>query len=132
MTILQRKSVQFIGGWSCSVVVSRFTDYCGSFGHSKHLVAPAIEVNHPVTVTQCWDIINTESYTTPDNIPRPIKLEAENIIAIYKLGVINVGDNSVTYHGQIKCVKDNVIKDVLQIAQFKIRTQRERYKAKDG
>ena len=77
-------------------------------------------------------MINTESYTTPDNIPRPIQLETENIIAIYELGVINVGDNTVTCHGQTKRVDDNMIEDVLQIAQFKIITQRERYKAKDS
>ena len=95
-TILQHKSIQFVEGWSCKITRSRFTDYCGSFGHSKVIKTPEIEVSHAPSVNDCWDMIVSKRYVTADGIHHEIVLDAENILSVEEIGTINIGDDFVT------------------------------------
>ena len=97
-TILQHKSIQFVEGWSCKITRSRFMDYCRSFGHSKVIKTPEIEVSHAPSVNDCWDMIVSKRYVTADGIHREILLDAENILSVEEIGTINIGDNFVTCH----------------------------------
>ena len=129
-TILQHKSIQFVEGWSCKITRSQFTDYCGSFGHSKVIKTPEIEVSHAPSVNDCWDMIVSKRYVTADGIHREIILDAENILSVEEIGTINIGDDFVTCHGQPAKIGNFVIEDVLEIAQYKVTVKRQRYKAK--
>jgi len=126
--ILQKISKKIISGYSCKVTKSRFTDYCGAYGHSKHIETPEIELSYPVSPMDCMDMITTETFTSPQGLMRKVTIGAENIITIEELGTINIGDDTVTCHGQSKRIGNHVINDVLQIAQWKITMKEERFR----
>jgi hypothetical protein len=118
--ILQKASVQSVNGWSCRVTRSRFTDYCGKWGHSKHIATPEIEINLPITTAQCFDMVTTKTFHTPDGLQRPVEIGAETILSIEEKGTINVADDSVSCTGESLRVNNFVIKDVLRIAQYRV------------
>ena len=55
--LLQETSTEELQGWSCQVIYSRFTDYCGAYGHNKHIETPVIEVTQDMSPIQCLDIL---------------------------------------------------------------------------
>ena len=110
--LLQQTSTEELHGWSCQVIYSRFTDYCGAYRHSKHVETPVIEATLDISPTQCLDMIATSTFRTPEGRTWKIELNAENKFAIEDLGTINVGDNIVTCHGQSKKVQGYVINDI--------------------
>ena len=126
-TILQKASVQTVSGWSCKVTRSRFTDYCGRWGHSKHVTTPEIELNLPMSQTNCMDMIATKAFVTPQGLRRPVTIGAENILNIEELGTINVGDNTISCSGESLRVDDFIIQDILRIAQYKVVIQEETF-----
>lgn len=130
-TILQKASVQTISGWSCQVKRSRFTDYCGKWGHAKHVATPEIELSLPMSSADCLDLIATKTFITPQGIRRAVKIGAENILSIEELGAINVGDDTIGCTGEslrvAKGASSFIIKDVLQIAQYKVIVKEETF-----
>ena len=81
---------------------------------------------------QCLDMIATSTFRTPEGRPRKVELNTENKFAIEELGTINIGDNSVTCHGQSKKIWGYVINDVLQIAQYKVLIKEEKFLVNNG
>ena len=129
-TILQKKSVQVLQGWSCKATRSSFTDYCGAYGHSKHIRPPEIERSYVMSVTSCWDLVTTGVFTTPEGLRRKIEIGSENIFGVEELGTINIGDDSVSCQGQPLRVKDHIINDVLVISQWRVTVVKQKYKTK--
>ena len=130
LSLLQQRSIMSMKGYSCNVKYSRFVDYCGAYSHSKVIETPEIERSHVLTPMDCLDLVATKVFTTPDGIRRPVTLEAENIYSIEELGSINVGENVISCQGQSKRVGNHVIKDVLQIAQWKVTIKAEKFRVK--
>ncbi len=64
--LLQERSITELTGFSCWVTHSTLTEYCGAYSHNKLAKAPEIEVNEALTPDQCLNLVNTQSYTTPD------------------------------------------------------------------
>ena len=66
-TILQKKSVQYLEGWSCQIIKTQFVEYCGSFSHNKHAEIPQVEVTQHISKYECLNMAITELFTIPDN-----------------------------------------------------------------
>ena len=102
------------------VTRSRFTHYCGAYGHTKDVETPEIERSVSLSIFDCWDLVTTQVFVTPDKIRRPITLNAENLIPIEELGTINIGDNTLTCHGQSKKIEGFIIQDIIVTAQYRV------------
>ena len=52
-TLLQKKKVLDMKGFSCRITRSTLTEYCGAYSHTKLAKTPDIEVAYQVTPQQC-------------------------------------------------------------------------------
>ena len=125
-TILQDQDIQETTGFSCRVLRSTITEYCGSFSHNKLAKAPEIEVHHPLTIEQCHHMVNTQSFTTKEG-KASIKIGVENLITSYDLGVIQVNADSISCKGQPAKFGSSIVNDILQVSQYKIVIQKEKF-----
>ena len=99
-TLLQKRSVLDMKGFSCRITRSTLTEYCGAYSHTKLAKTPDIEVAYPVSPQACLNIVNTGVFTTPSGTRHKINLNAENIIKSEDRGTLTIGDNSVSCRGQ--------------------------------
>ena len=59
-TILQKKTSLKLHGFSCKMVRSTITEYCGSFGHGKLAKPPELEIATVQTPETCLNMVNTQ------------------------------------------------------------------------
>ena len=62
--LLQRTSVKKMTGFSCSIQVSRFSVYCGTYGHMKFKRIPVIQENMNFAASDCETFYRTKSFRT--------------------------------------------------------------------
>ena len=79
-TLLQKRGVLDMKGFSCHITRSTLTEYCGAYSHTKLAKTPDIEVAYQVSPQACLNIVNTGVFTTPSGTRHKITLNAENII----------------------------------------------------
>ena len=125
-TILQHQDIQEAVGFSCKVTRSTLTEYCGAYSHNKLAKAPEIEIHEALTIEQCHDLVNTESFNTQEGKVE-IKIGYENIITSYDLGIINIDNNRVSCRGQSARFHDKIVDDILQVSQYKVIVQKEKF-----
>ena len=94
--IIQRSNAREIRGFSCQVVKTTFTDYCGAYSHMKMAEVPQIEVSANLPPASCSTIVNTEKFTNDQGQVHEIQLNTDNIIHSQELGLIPVDDDSVS------------------------------------
>ena len=116
--LLQKRTVQKMTGHGCRVVSTKFTDYCGAYGHVKHVKMPEVAVSRPISPQTCQQIISTGKFISDDGISHSVNLQTENIIHTQELGTIKLGDNSVTCRGMPMTVGGHVIEDVFVSGQY--------------
>ena len=120
MQVLQRGTAKRMKGFSCQVVGSKFTDYCGAYGHLKWVRMPEIGITRTISPATCSQIIATGKFTADDGSLHDVQLQAENVLHTTELGAIELADNSVSCRGQSLNVDGHVIDDIVVIGQYKI------------
>ena len=100
ITILQKRTVQKLSGYRCTVRESCFRFYCGAYSHLKLATPPEIEQTYAVSDAICWGMITSNSFTTPSGHRVAIRLGKENIIHSTNAGVIKVTSNAIACQGQ--------------------------------
>ena len=118
--LLQKGSAKRVGGHSCRVVSTKFTDYCGAYGHIKHVRMPEIAVSRTISPQTCSQMISTQRFISDDGVSHPIELQTENIIHSQELGSVELGDNSVTCRGQPMNINGHVINDITVLSQYAV------------
>ena len=88
---------------------------------------PDIELNVPLNNLQCMDMVTRQMYTTPDGKQHRIIIQDEVNIKSQDLGVLHDGDNSVSCEGQEIRIGEHIIQDALQLSQYKILVQKQKY-----
>ena len=88
---------------------------------------PDIEVNVPLNNLQCMDMVTRQTYATPDGKQHRIVIQDEVNIKSQDLGVLHDGDNSVSCEGQEIRIGEHIIQDALQMSQYKILVQKQKY-----
>ena len=78
--LLQKGSVCKMYGHSCRGVSTKFTDYCGAYGHIKHVKMPEIAVSWTISPQTCNNMIVTGKFTSDDGASHDVALQTENII----------------------------------------------------
>ena len=130
--LLQRIKRYELDGFSCKVTRTTFTFYCGVYAHLKLMKIPDIELNVPLNNLQCMDMVTRQTYTTPDGKQHRIIIQDEVNIKSQDLGVLHDGDNSVSCEGQEIRIGEHIIQDALQLSQYKILVQKQKYELKKG
>ena len=123
--ILQEITDEKLKGYSCSIVTSRFTYYCGSFSHIKLAKVPEIEVNEDITPLKCHDLVNSRKFRTRDGMSHPLTMNTEVLIKSVELGEVKDANNAVSCKGQTVNIGGELIDDILIIAQTKVVIQEE-------
>ena len=78
--LLQKRTVQKMTGHGCRVVSTKFTDYCGAYGHVKHVKMPEVAVSRPISPQMYQQIISTGKFINNDGTSHSVNLQTENII----------------------------------------------------
>ena len=125
--LLQRIKKYELEGYSCQITRTTFTFYCGVYAHLKLMKIPDIEMNVPLNNLQCMDMVTRQAYTTPDGKQHRIVIQDEINIKSQDLGVLHDGDNSVSCEGQEIRIGEHIIQDALQMSQYKILVQKQKY-----
>ena len=102
----------------CRVVSSKVTDYCGAYGHIKHVIMTEIAVSKTISPQTCQQIISTGKFISDDGVSHPVTLQTENVIHTQELGTIELGDNSISCRGMPMTVGSHVIEDVYMAGQY--------------
>ena len=126
-TLLQKRGVLNMKGYSCRITRSTLTEYCGAYSHTKLAKTPDIEVSYLVSSPACLNIVNTGVFTTPSNTRHKITLNAENIIKSEDRGTLTVGDNSVSCRGQAMKFGSFLVEDILEVSQYKVTIVKEKF-----
>ncbi len=125
--LLQRVKKYDLEGYSCQITKTTFNFYCGAYAHLKLMRVPDIELNVPVSLLQCMDLVTKRTYTAPDGKKHRLVIQDEVNIKSQDLGVLHDGDDSVSCEGQQIKMGEHIINDALQMSQIKILLQRQKY-----
>ena len=131
-TLLQEKETSILTGYKCQVTESKFTLYCGSFSHMKIADVPDIEIPISLTPNQCQGLRQSGRFVSPQGRGHAIRVGVNNILKDYDLGAIQVTSNKVACTGQPAQIKGVVVEDILQVSQFKVLVEAERYYLRDN
>ena len=126
-TLLQKRSVLDMKGFSCRITRSTLTEYCGAYSHTKLAKTPDIEVTYQVSPQVCLNIVNTGIFTTPSGTRHKIQMNAQNIIKSEDRGTLTIGDNSVSYRGQSMKFDSFIVEDILEVSQYKVTIIKEKF-----
>ena len=78
--LLQKGSVRKMYGHLCRIISTKFTDYCGAYGHIKHVKMPKIAVSRTISPHTCSNMIVTGKFTSDDSASHDKAMKTENII----------------------------------------------------
>jgi hypothetical protein len=126
-TLLQKRSVLDMKGFSCRITRSTLTEYCGAYSHTKLAKTPDIEVTYQVSPQVCLNIVNTGIFTTPSGTRHKIQMNAQNIIKSEDRGTLTIGDNSVSCRGQSMKFDSFIVEDILEVSQYKVTIIKEKF-----
>ena len=127
-TMLQKRTISKLTGYSCKVTESRFRFYCGAYSHLKLATPPEIETTYAVTASTCMGMITSSTFTTPSGHRVPIKLGHENVIHSNNAGVIQISSDKVACQGQSERIGNNVVEDyILDVSQHKVLVTKEKF-----
>ena len=131
-TILQKKETLQVQGFSCKVIKSTITEYCGAYSHAKLAQPPELEIATPLNPESCLNLVNTQTYNTADNRKIKLELNTENVIHENELGLIVVEDNKISCRGQQARIGNHIVNDIFYITQTKITLVRQTFNYEGG
>ena len=126
-TLLQKKKVLNMKGFSCRVLRSTLTEYCGAYSHTKLAKMPDVDVAYQMSPEQCLNIVNTGVFTTPSGTRHKVTLNSENILKSEDRGALTIGDNSVACRGQSMKFGSFIVEDILEVSQYKVTILKEKF-----
>ena len=117
-TILQKMRNKVMKGHKCQVKRSKWTLYCGAFSHEKMIEIPQIEINQKVTISQCENMISTNTFVSEYGSTHGVALNEETVFSVNERGVTHTeSSGKVWCQGQQIKIGDVVIDDVLVLSQ---------------
>lgn len=119
-TILTPRHHQPMRGYTCSVVRSTFTYYCGAFSHTKILKAPNVEIKEKMDVQQCLGILQGNQFQDHYGGSHKISINKVNIFTVNERGVLHEDNGRVSCQGEQMKVGNDIVQDVLKLSQYKV------------
>ena len=87
-TILQKRGLTELTGYSCRVTKSEFSLFCGAYSHQKYIKSPDIEIPVPISEHECQTAAKNNKYITSYGTVHETAFGAETIFTATELGVI--------------------------------------------
>ena len=131
MDLLQKIDYSESSGWSCEKKISRFSYYCGVYGHFKVLEVPEVELPVPISPEDCRKYVNTKKYKSMDGTSHLLTVPGETILSLNEKGVIHE-KGSVSCDGEQVKINNEIIDRIIVLAQHRIIIRRELYKLTSG
>ena len=127
-TILQKMRNKVLKGHKCQVKRSKWTMFCGAFSHEKIIEIPQIEINQELTISQCEDMISTNTFISEYGTTHGVALNEETVFSVNERGVVHTeSSGKVWCQGQQVRIGDTVIDDVLILSQYRIILEKEEF-----
>ena len=126
-TLLQKKKLLNMKGFSCRISRSTLTEYCGAYSHTKLAKMPDVDVAYQLSPEQCLNIVNTGVFTTPSGTRHQVTMNSENILKSEDRGALTIGDNSVSCRGQSMKFGSFIVEDILEVSQYKVTILKEKF-----
>ena len=120
-TILQKRGLTELTGYSCRVTKSEFSLFCGAYSHQKYIKSPDIEIPVPISEHECQTAAKNNKYITSYGTVHETAFGAETIFTATELGVITEGNGNVYCEGEDLKYNNNIINGVLILTQYKVR-----------
>ena len=127
-TILQKMRNKVLKGHKCQVKRSKWTMFCGAFSHEKMIEIPQIEINQEISISQCEDMISTNTFISEYGTTHGVALNEETVFSVNERGVVHTeSSGKVWCQGQQVRIGDTVIDDVLILSQYRIILEKEEF-----
>ena len=127
-TILQKMRNKVMKGHKCQVKRSKWMLYCGAFSHEKMIEIPQIEINQDISISQCEDMISTNTFISEFGTTHGVALNEETVFSVNERGVTHTESNGKVWcQGQQIKIGDTVIDDVLVLSQYRITLEKEEF-----
>ena len=120
-TVLQKRGVEHLDGYSCSVTISEFEEYCGAFSHMKMIQPPNIEVPEPITPEVCRSLRNHGLYRTKYGTTHRVDYNSETIFTATEKGVVKADGGNIYCKGEELRFNNEIIEGVIIMSQYKVR-----------
>ena len=127
LTILQTRGHNIYNGYRCKVVRSTLSVFCGAFSHMKVISVPEIEINEPITASECYTAARRGRYTDHTGRTRDVQLDGITIFAINDLGVIHEDGGNIDCEGEDAKVSGEIVHQVVKLSQYKVEVRKEKY-----
>ena len=124
-TILQKRGLTELTGYSCRVTKSEFSLFCGAYSHQKYLKSPDIEIPVPISQHECQTAAKNNKYITSYGTVHETAFGAETIFTATEMGVITEGNGNVYCEGEDLKYNNNIINGVLVLTQYRVRIMAE-------
>ena len=126
--IVQRKKINKLEGFCCSVKSSTFHFKCGAWSHLKLSTTPAIEHTKLVTIEWCKEIINRRRFRTENTIQSfPLELDQVNVIPVVEVGELTEVNDKVICKGENAHMGNLMHTNVVVLKEYKILLRKEKY-----
>ena len=129
--LLQKIDYSEVDGWSCRLVASKFTLFCGSFSHMKFEKIPQIELAQTVSPSRCREWSRNKVFVSGNGEKHALNIPGESILSINDLGILHP-TGSVACQGQALKVGNEIIQESLILSQYRIIVEKEKYRLKSG
>ena len=117
MDLLQKIDYSESSGWSCEKKISRFSYYCGVYGHFKVLEVPEVELPVPISPEDCRKYVNSKKYRSMDGTSHLLSVPGETILSLNEKGVIHE-KGSVSCDGEQVKIDNEIIDRVIVLANI--------------
>ena len=126
--IVQRKKINKLEGYSCSVKSSTFHFKCGAWSHLKLSTTPAIEHTELVTTEWCKEMINHRRFKTENTLQSfPLEMDQVNVIPVVEVGELTEVNDKVICKGENAHIGNLMHTNVVVLKEYKILIRKEKY-----
>ena len=127
VAILQKVKNRKLTGHSCKILTTRFEYYCGVYAHTKIATIPEVEILEGLSPNSCADLINSLSYQSRDHRSHALTMNTETVIRVVERGEITDHDSNVQCKGQTVKIGEELVENIVVLAQTKITIQEEEF-----
>ena len=127
MSVLQKIKNTKLSGHSCQIKTTRWKWYCGVYSHSKVAAIPEVEINEGISPNSCSDMINSQKFVSKNRQSWKLEMNAETVIRVAESGQISDNDDQVQCKGQPTRIGDQLIDNIIVLAQIKVTLREEEF-----
>ena len=130
-TLLQRRNILQIDGWSCAMSATRLYAKCGAWSHLKLSAMPTIDIFEEISEQLCDQMITNRKFRPYlSHTDYPLTLSRTNVISLSEIGNLHEERDSVRCTGETVHIGNSLHTNTVQLVEYKITLQPEKLTVK--